>query len=278
MIDGVRNGIKELGLINKVTLSVLRTSNRSDSDSYIERKKKILESTGIEFKVHNVCGYNRKDLMNLIAQLNSDSAVQGILIQFPLGEDLKGQSVKCEELMEMVDWKKDVDGFHPLNLVNSATLKGNDYFVSCTPKGVMRLLKEMEIDLQGLDVVLIGKSRVVGIPLLHQLLARGSSVQICHKSTLNLAEKCRQAQIVIVAAGSPKLVKADWIRPGAIVIDIGTNYDASGRLIGGDVDFHNVEKVAGFVTPVPGGIGPLTIAALAENVLKSAIINKRARD
>lgn len=273
MVENVKERIKELQL-SKVSLDVLRTSDRSDSDSYIKRKRKILESAGIDFRVHDVSGQSREGLMNLIREMNSDRKVQGILVQFPLGDHLK-KHFRCEELMEIVDVKKDVDGFHPLNMIHSMSRSkiSSNYYESCTPKAVMRLLKEMEIKLKGIDVVLIGKSRVVGLPLLHQLLAEGATVQTCHKSSLNLRQKCREAEILIVAAGSAHLVKDDWIRPGTILIDIGINYDSEGKLIGGDVDYVNVKNVAGYISPVPGGIGPLTIAALAENVLKSAILN-----
>lgn len=276
MVENVRERIKELQL-SKVSLDVLRTSDRSDSDSYIKRKRKILESAGIDFRVHDVSGQSREGLLNLIGEMNSDQKVQGILVQFPLGDHLKKQ-VRCEQLMEIVAVGKDVDGFHPLNMIRSMSrrskVSSSNYYESCTPKAVMRLINEMEIGLKGTDVVLIGKSRVVGLPLLHQLLAEGATVQTCHKASLNLRQKCREAEILIVAAGSAHLVKEDWIRPGAIVIDIGINYDGEGRLLGGDVDHVRAKSVAGYITPVPGGIGPLTIAALAENVLKSAILNK----
>lgn len=274
MITNVRERINELQLTT-ARLDVLRTSDRSDSDSYIKRKRKILESTGIQFNIHNVNDHDRQTITNLIQNLNSDPKVHGILVQFPLGNHLQ-TIFKSEELMELVDYRKDVDGFHPLNMIHSMqTCKSMPlYFESCTPKAVMRLLKEMEIELKGVDVVLIGKSRVVGLPLLHQLLATGATVQICHKSTLNLPQKCRQAEILIVAAGCESLVKADWIRPGAIVIDVGVNYDMEGRLIGGDVEYSGAKDVASYITPVPGGIGPLTIAALAENVLKSVLFHQ----
>lgn len=270
MIQNVKDRIIELGLVNKVRLDVLKTSNRSDSDSYIKRKRKVLEGIGIEFKVHDVTAKDLHDLIKFINEMNGDPKVNGILIQFPLGN----LNIKSHDLMEMVDCKKDVDGFHPLNLITRTSGKCSTVnYTSCTPKAVMRLFKEMEIDLKGVDVVLIGKSRVVGMPLLHQLLSKGATVQVCHKSTINLPQKCQKAQILIVAAGHPHLVKSDWILPGAIVIDIGINHDAQGHLIGGDVDYEAVKEVAGYITPVPGGIGPLTIAALAENVLQSAIIN-----
>jgi methylenetetrahydrofolate dehydrogenase (NADP+) / methenyltetrahydrofolate cyclohydrolase len=277
MITNVRERIKDLQLTN-ARLDVLRTSDRSDSDFYIKRKRIILESAGIQFHVHDVNDHDRESLINFIQNLNSNPKVHGILVQFPLGDHLQ-KIFKCEELMEMVDWRKDVDGFHPLNMINSMhkCKSRPHYFESCTPKAVMRLLKEMEVELKGADVVLIGKSRVVGLPLLQQLLAAGTTVQTCHKSTLNLSQKCRTAEILIVAAGCAKLVKSDWVRPGAIVIDIGVNYDEYGKLIGGDVDYSKVKDVASYITPVPGGIGPLTIAALAENVLKSALyhLNKK---
>lgn len=274
MVENVRERIRELQL-SSARLDVLRTSDRSDSDSYIKRKRKVLESTGIDFRVHDVSQKSREELINLIGEMNADRNVQGILVQFPLGDHLK-QQIRSEELMEMVDWRKDVDGFHPLNMIHSMSRSkiSSNYYESCTPRAVMRLLKEMEINLKGVDVTLIGKSRVVGLPLLHQLLAEGATVQACHKATENLRQKCREAEILIVAAGSAHLVKEDWIRPGAVVIDVGINYDSDGRLIGGDVDYENVRKIAGYITPVPGGIGPLTIAALAENVLKSAILNQ----
>lgn len=274
MIENVRERIIELQLVNNVRLDVLRTSDRSDSDSYIRRKRKVLESIGIEFKVHDVSGHDRERLIRLIGDMNVDPKVHGILVQFPLGDHLK-KFFKSEELMEMVDWKKDVDGFHPLNLLHSMSSKCPQHYTSCTPLAVMRLLKEMKLELKGIDVVLIGKSRVVGLPLMHQLLAAGATVQSCHKSTLNLGQKCRQAQLLIVAAGCANLVKPDWILPGAVVIDIGINHDSEGRLVGGDVDFELVKDIAGYVSPVPGGIGPLTIAALAENVLKSALIHSK---
>lgn len=274
MVENVRERINELQL-SSARLDVLRTSDRNDSDSYIKRKRKVLESTGIDFRVHDVSQKSREELINLIGEMNADQKVQGILVQFPLGDHLK-QQFRSEELMEMVDWRKDVDGFHPLNMIHSISRSkmSSNCYESCTPRAVMRLLKEMEINLKGVDVTLIGKSRVVGLPLLHQLLAEGATVQACHKATDNLRQKCREAEILIVAAGSAHLVKEDWIRPGAVVIDVGINYDSDGRLIGGDVDYENVRKIAGYITPVPGGIGPLTIAALAENVLKSAILNQ----
>lgn len=273
MISDVKSCIEKLKSPNTITgprLDVLRTSDRSDSDAYIKRKRKILESAGIEFHVHDVCNYSRKEFLTIITAMNSDPKIQSILVQFPLGHELQ-KYFKTDEIMELVDWRKDVDGFHPFNLVHSAmkSTKHKLYFDSCTPLGVMRLLKEMEIKLSGLDVVLIGKSRVVGIPLLHQLLAVGATVHCCHRTTEQLAQKCNAADVVVVAAGHSNLVKCNWIKPGAVVIDIGINYDETGHLIGGDVDYRNVKDVAGFVTPVPGGIGPLTIAALAENVLKS---------
>ena len=277
MITNVRERLNDLQLKN-ARLDVLRTSDRSDSDSYIKRKRKILESAGIHFHVHDVNNYDRESLVSFINSLNLDSNIHGILVQFPLGDHLK-RLFKSEELMEMVDWRKDVDGFHPLNMIHSMHKFKSmpHFFESCTPKAVMRLLKEMQIDLKGVDVVLIGKSRVVGLPLLQQLLASGATVQTCHKSTLNLPQKCRQAEILIVAAGCAHLVKSDWIRPGAIVIDIGVNYDKDGKLIGGDVDYSKVKDVAGYITPVPGGLGPLTIAALAENVLKSALFHQNEK-
>jgi methylenetetrahydrofolate dehydrogenase (NADP+) / methenyltetrahydrofolate cyclohydrolase len=275
IIENVRNRIIQLRL-EKPRLDVLRTSDRSDSDSYIRRKKKVLEGAGIEFHVHDVSKHDKTALLAIINEMNCNPKVHGILVQFPLGDHLQ-KLVKSEELMELVDWRKDVDGFHPLNMLHSMTRTSSKlaphFYESCTPKAVMRLLREMEINIKGLDVVLIGKSRVVGLPLLHQLLNEGATVQVCHKNTLNLSEKCKKAEVLIVAAGSPHLVKSEWIRPGIVVIDIGINYDQDGRLIGGDVDFERVKDVAAYVTPVPGGIGPLTITSLAENVLKSALFH-----
>lgn len=283
-------------------LDVIRTNTRPDSDSYIRRKQRALHAVGIECHVHDYSDVTGEtELLSRIAQLNADPQVQAILVQFSLGI----RNARPETVMEAIDYRKDVDGFHPINLAHLLVEDGKEdgkedgdegdavtdgashlatsppitlttpttvHYQSCTPKGIMRLLREMGVTLPGLETVVVGRSRVVGLPMQHMLLSAGATVTCCHRHTVNLASQVRRAELVVVAAGHLHLVRADWIRPGAIVIDVGINHDSkTGRLLGGDVDFEEVRRVAGFVTPVPGGVGPLTIAMLAENVLQAAL-------
>ena len=166
-----------------------------------------------------------------------------------------------------IDPKKDVDGFHPINVGNLCI--GNDCFVSCTPYGIVRILKEYNIETEGKEAVILGRSNIVGKPMIQCMLGLNSTVTVCHSRTKNIGDVCRRADILISAIGKPKFVKEDMVKDGAVVIDVGINRLDDGTIVG-DVDFENVEKKASYITPVPGGVGPMTIAMLLENVVKAA--------
>ncbi len=203
------------------------------------------------------------DLMAVVAELNADPDVHGILVQLPLPDHIAEKPV-----IEMIDVAKDVDGFHPLNV--GALSNGEEGLVPCTPLGCMMLLDDVLGDLTGLNAVVVGRSNIVGKPIAQLLLAANCTVTIAHSRTRDLPELCRAADILIAAVGRPQMIKGDWVKPGAAVIDVGINrIEAEGgrtRLVG-DVDFDGAVKVAGSITPVPGGVGPMTIACLLENTL-----------
>ncbi len=203
------------------------------------------------------------DLMAVVAELNADPDVHGILVQLPLPDHIAEKPV-----IEMIDVAKDVDGFHPLNV--GALSNGEEGLVPCTPLGCMMLLDDVLDDLTGLNAVVVGRSNIVGKPIAQLLLAANCTVTIAHSRTRDLPELCRAADILIAAVGRPQMIKGDWVKPGAAVIDVGINrIEAEGgrtRLVG-DVDFDGAVKVAGSITPVPGGVGPMTIACLLENTL-----------
>ncbi|MGB0574867.1 MAG: bifunctional methylenetetrahydrofolate dehydrogenase/methenyltetrahydrofolate cyclohydrolase FolD [Alphaproteobacteria bacterium] len=203
------------------------------------------------------------DLMAVVAELNADPDVHGILVQLPLPDHIAEKPV-----IEMIDVAKDVDGFHPLNV--GALSNGEEGLVPCTPLGCMMLLDDVLDDLTGLNAVVVGRSNIVGKPIAQLLLAANCTVTIAHSRTRDLPELCRAADILIAAVGRPQMIKGDWVKPGAAVIDVGINrIESEGgrtRLVG-DVDFDGAVKVAGSITPVPGGVGPMTIACLLENTL-----------
>ena len=242
------DGLKEKGIFPK--LAVIMVGNDSASAVYVRNKSKACpENT------------TREELLNLIEELNNRKDVNGILLQSPIPKHLD-----IREAFNAIDYKKDVDGFHPINVGKLAI--GEDCFVSCTPAGVMRMLEEYKIDIEGKHAVVIGRSNIVGKPLAQCLLNKNATVTICHSRTKNLGEITKQADILVAAIGKPKFVTADMVKEGAVVIDVGINRNEDGKLVG-DVDYQNVESKAAYITPVPGGVGPMTIAMLMENVVKS---------
>lgn len=206
-----------------------------------------------------------EELLRLIEKLNEDKEVSGILCQLPLPDHINEESV-----INAISPTKDVDAFHPVNVGKIMT--GNYDFVPCTPAGVMELIKESGIDINGKECVVVGRSNIVGKPMAMLLLHSNGTVTICHSRTKDLAEKTRKADILVAAVGIPEFIKGDMIKPGAVVIDVGINRIAPKKLVG-DVEFEAAEKVAGAITPVPGGVGPMTIAMLMKNTLKAAEIN-----
>lgn len=201
--------------------------------------------------------------MGTVERLNADRAVDGILVQLPLPKGLDSEAV-----IETIDPAKDVDGLTSASVAQ--LVMGRPGLLPCTPAGCVELLKRYDIDLAGKDVVVIGRSMLVGKPLAQLALARNATVTVCHSRTRDLAEHCRKADVIVAAVGVPKLVQGDWIKPGAVLLDVGINRGEDGKLVG-DVDFEAVSQTASAITPVPGGIGPMTIAMLLANTLRASI-------
>jgi methylenetetrahydrofolate dehydrogenase (NADP+) / methenyltetrahydrofolate cyclohydrolase len=230
---------------------------------YVRGKDRAARAVGIEVQTIRLpTDASEKTLLTRIAGLNANPAIDAILVQLPLPAHIGAQAV-----VEAIDPDKDVDGFHPLNAGRLAS--GNPGLVPCTPRGVMKLLTQTGVTLAGSRALVLGRSNIVGRPMAALLLAADATVTMAHSRTRNLAAECRRAEVLVTAAGKPELVRGDWIAPGAVVIDVGINR-VDGRLVG-DVAFAEVSQVAGAITPVPGGVGPMTIACLLENTLTAAL-------
>ncbi len=235
---------------------------------YVNNKKKACEEIGIYSEEYALSAETpQAELMELIEKLNNDDKISGILVQLPLPKGFDEEAV-----INAINPKKDVDAFHPVNV--GKIMVGNYDFVPCTPAGVMELIKESGIDPAGKECVIVGRSNIVGKPQAMLLLHSNATVTICHSKTKDLAEKTKQADILVVAVGRPNFVTGDMVKPGAVVIDVGINRLENKKLVG-DVDFESAEKVAGAITPVPGGVGPMTIAMLMKNTVKAALIQNQ---
>ena len=244
-------------------LSVIMVGNDKASEVYVRNKSKACNEIGIAFEEFLMPEETTKEeLLCLIEKLNQRKDIHGILLQSPIPKHLD-----IREAFNSIDYRKDVDGFHPINVGKLAI--GEESFVSCTPAGVMEMLKEYDIDVQGKRAVVIGRSNIVGKPLSQLLLNANATVTICHSKTQNIAEITKEADILVAALGKPKFVTANMVKKAAVVIDVGINRNDEGKLVG-DVDFENVEKIASYITPVPGGVGPMTVAMLMKNVVKAA--------
>ena len=252
--------IKERGINPK--LAVILVGNDPASKVYVRNKSKACNEVGIEFE-EIILSENTtmEELLNEINTLNNRKDINGILLQSPLPKQLNEQ-----EAFEHINHKKDVDGFNSINAGKLAT--GQDGFISCTPYGVIKMLDAYNIELEGKNVVVIGRSNIVGKPLVQCLLRKNATVTICHSRTKNMGEITKRADIVISAAGKEKLLTADMVKDGVVVIDVGINRNSEGKLVG-DVDFDKVKEKASFISPVPGGVGPMTIAMLMNNVIKA---------
>ena len=203
------------------------------------------------------------ELISIIEKLNNDESVNGILVQLPVPPHINE-----ERIINTISPKKDVDGFHPASV--GALSIGQKGFVSCTPAGVIQLLKRSDIEIEGKNCVVIGRSNIVGKPMSMLLLRENGTVTICHSRTKNIKEICKQADILVVAIGKPKMIDASYVKEGATVIDVGIHRDENNKLCG-DVDYESVEKIAGAITPVPGGVGPMTIAMLMNNCVEAGM-------
>ena len=244
-------------------LAVIIVGDNPASQVYVRNKKKACEQVGFNSWVYEMPESTTQDELNaLIDKLNCDSTVHGILVQLPLPKHLDE-----EEIILRIKPEKDVDAFHPYN-VGRITI-GDPKFLPCTPAGIMELLKRSNIEISGKECVVIGRSNIVGKPMALLLLAENGTVTVCHSKTRDLKDVCKRADILVVAIGKADFVTADMVKEGAVVIDVGMNRNAEGKLTG-DVDFASVSEVASYITPVPGGVGPMTITMLLQNTLTAA--------
>ncbi|CAN8065108.1 unnamed protein product [Agarophyton chilense] len=252
-------------------LAVVIVGERKDSQTYVRSKRKACNEVGIaSFGYELPADCSQKHVEELVDQLNSREDVHGILIQLPLPDHIDD-----EKLLDRIKLEKDVDGFHPLN-IGRLCMSGRrpPLFIPCTPQGCIELLDRYSVDIEGKNAVVIGRSNIVGLPVAMLLMHRNATVTICHSRTRDTKEKVQSADIVIAACGRAEFVKADWLKPGAVVIDVGINAveDATkkkGYRLVGDVDYENSADVASYITPVPGGVGPMTIAMLLSNTLRA---------
>ncbi len=252
-------------------LAVVMVGDNAASAIYVRNKRKACEESGIVSVAHDLPHSTTEiELVQLIDRLNDDPTIDGILVQLPLPEHIRPASI-----LERIDPAKDVDGFHPYNVGRLALRI--PLIRPCTPYGVVNMLDALKLSPRGKNAVMVGASNIVGRPMALELLLMGATVTVCHSFTRSLEEHVRMAEILVVAVGKPGLIPGEWIRPGAIVIDVGMNRLPDGRLVG-DVRYDEAKERAGWITPVPGGVGPMTIAALMKNTLESALTRLPAAD
>lgn len=253
----VQDGLRVPGLV------VIKIGNDPASEVYVRNKRNFCQQVGINSIAHDLSeDTSQEQLLSLIDELNADNAIDGILVQLPVP-----QHINSETIIERIHPDKDVDGFHPYNIGRLALRV--PVLRPCTPRGVMTLLESTGETIKGKDVCVVGASNIVGRPMGLELLLAGCTVTTCHRFTSNLEEHVRRADILIVAVGKPGLVNSEWIKQGAIVIDVGINRLDDGRLVG-DIDFTSASERAGYITPVPGGVGPMTVATLLQNTVDAA--------
>lgn len=263
MKDEMRLEVEALKKAGKsCCLAVIQVGNDPASSVYVSNKKKACAYIGIDSLSYELPEETtEEELLALINKLNMDEAVHGILCQLPLPRHINEKTI-----LNRISPKKDVDGFHPQNV--GALVVGDFGFVSCTPAGIIELLKRSNVEMEGKNCVVIGRSNIVGKPMALLMLRENATVTICHSRTKNLKEICREADILIVAMGKPKFVTKEYVKTGAVVIDVGIHRDENNKLCG-DVDFQDVEPICSAITPVPGGVGPMTICMLMKNCLEA---------
>lgn len=248
----------------KPKLAVILCGDDPASRVYVNIKSKACNEIGVEYEEYHLEKTTTQEyLLNLIDKLNNDKNINGILLQYPIPEGLN-----YEEAAEKISPKKDVDAFNPVNA--GLLAMGIPNFVPCTPLGIMKLLEEYKIQVEGKKAIVIGRSNIVGKPMVQLLLNKNATVTVCHSKTKNLKEEVEQADIVIAAVGKRNIVTKDMVKKDAVVIDVGTNRDENGKLCG-DVDFENVKDIASYITPNPGGVGPMTVAMLMNNIVKAYV-------
>ena len=261
--DELKSEVEQLKKAGKkCALAVIQVGDDAASSVYVGNKKKACEYIGIESLSYKLPENTSEDeLLALIEKLNADSNVHGILCQLPLPKHMNE-----EHIVKAISPEKDVDGFHAENV--GALVTGTEGFVSCTPAGIIELLKRSDVTIEGKHCVVIGRSNIVGKPMALLLLRENATVTVCHSKTRNLRDICKQADILVVAIGKPLYIDASYVKKGATVVDVGIHRDENNKLCG-DVDFQKVEPVCGAITPVPGGVGPMTIAMLMKNCVEA---------
>jgi len=257
--------LKEKGINPK--LAVIMVGDDPGSQVYVRNKSKACEKAGIEFEEFLYDeSLTENELLEKIEELNEDDSVHGILLQSPVPKH-----ININKAFRTISPDKDVDGFNPINVGNLSI--GEDAFISCTPYGIVKMLEAYKIETEGKNAVIIGRSNIVGKPMIQCMLNKNATVTVCHSKTKNIGEVIKNADIVIAALGKPRFVTKDMVKDGAVVIDVGINRLDDGTICG-DVDFENVKEKASYITPVPGGVGPMTIAMLIYNVVKAAKMRK----
>jgi methylenetetrahydrofolate dehydrogenase (NADP+)/methenyltetrahydrofolate cyclohydrolase len=271
LIDGkaistaIKNELKKEVADNniKATLAVIQVGNDPASSVYVGNKKKACEYIGIGSASYELPEEtSEEELLKLIDDLNADDSINGILVQLPVPKHIDDKKI-----IERISPLKDVDGFHPESVGNLCI--GRDGFVSCTPAGIIELLKRSDITIEGKECVVIGRSNIVGKPMALLLIANNGTVTVCHSKTKDLKTVCKRADILVAAVGKPKMINSEYVKEGAVVVDVGIHRMENGKLCG-DVDFDDVKDIVSAITPVPGGVGPMTIAMLMVNCVKAA--------
>ena len=254
----IKNKIQKENI--KPGLAVIFVGEDEASKIYVRNKSKACDEVGVRFEEYNLpSNTTQKELINLIKKLNDKKEIDGILLQSPIPRNLD-----IHEAFAAISPEKDVDGFNPINIGYLSI--GKPKFIPCTPYGVMKMFEEYNIELKGKKAVVLGRSNIVGKPMVQCLLSKNATVTVCHSKTEKIEKEIKNADIIISAIGQPKFVIGEWIKDGAVVIDVGMNRDENGKLCG-DIDFESVSKKASFITPVPGGVGPMTIAMLLANTV-----------
>ena len=257
------DNLREKNVIPK--LAVIMVGDNSASKVYVKNKSKACQECGVEFEeILLDANTSMETLLSIIDKLNERTDINGILLQSPIPKDLN-----IQEAFERISYKKDVDGFNPVNV--GKLMIGEDTFISCTPYGIIKMLEAYNIEIEGKHAVIIGRSNIVGKPLAQCLLRNNATVTICHSKTRDISQITKTADILISAVGRVNMVTSEMVKEGAVVIDVGMNRNDDGKLVG-DVDFENVKEKASYITPVPGGVGPMTIAMLMNNVVKATKI------
>lgn len=263
--DKIRNRIqiRQAQGLRRPGLAVILIGNDPASEIYVRHKRRACSEVGIHSQAFDIAANSSQEkLLALIHQLNEDAHIDGILVQLPLPKQIDSQKI-----IEAIRPQKDVDGFHPYNI--GRLVQRCPQLRPCTPYGIMSLLQHYHLEIRGLEATVVGASNIVGRPMSLELLMAGATVTTCHSNTQDLAKHIQQAELLVVGIGSPGIIKTEWIKPGAIVIDVGINRLDDGCLVG-DVDFAAAKESASWITPVPGGVGPMTVATLLQNTLLAA--------